>query len=124
MKFNAEMKVVRFGSEDVIATSGVVLKTVTLSGLGDNSANNNKLDFGNYSYTYGQAGVTSSTVRNALGEYVGDPTAFSKTTASNVIFDNGSSTIGLNLIWGGQSNTAGFNGTYVYSSGTTFVLKQ
>ena len=35
MSFKTEMKVVRFGSEDVIATSGALTKSFTLSGFGD-----------------------------------------------------------------------------------------
>ena len=46
-KFSAEMKVVRFGAEDMIVTSG---KVVTLSYFTDADKSNNTFTFGGKSY--------------------------------------------------------------------------
>ena len=118
-KFETDMTVVRFGAEDVIATSGA--KTVALSGMGNQSGSDNQLTFVNYSFTYGTPGVSSGTVRNALADYFEDP-GMAKQTVSNIKFENGSSTSNLNILWGGQSNTDEFNGTFVYNGAGTYTF--
>ena len=48
-KFNAEMKVVRFGAEDIIVTSG---KFLTWGNLGNDDPLDNSLEFGGETYQY------------------------------------------------------------------------
>ena len=88
---------------------------------GDFICSDNQLTFGNYSFTYGTPGVSSGTVRNALADYFEDP-GMAKQTVSNIKFENGSSTSNLNILWGGQSNTDGFNGTCVYNGAGTYTF--
>ena len=108
-----EMEVIRFESADIVAAS-TFTKTVTLSGMGNNTNTDNRFVFGTYDYTYGKNGAQSGTVKNSLSNYFEDD--FSKITVSGVIFYNEdrSKSSNLNILWGGQTNTAGFNGTYEY----------
>ena len=52
-KFNPEMKVVRFGNEDVIVTSGAVTKSVVAAGFGDGIAGNATFSYNGASYNIG-----------------------------------------------------------------------
>lgn len=123
MNFSAEMKVVRFGSEDVIATSGVVAKTITLAGMGDTSAYNNTFTFNGVTYT-GASGNWSVGFKSDLADYFGDANLASASDGS-IYFNNGSVEKNLNTIKTGQANTTnGFNGTYVYDGNLKFIVKQ
>ena len=108
-----EMEVIRFECSDIVAASSGT-KTLTISGMGNTVSNDNRFVFGTYDYTYGTTGVSSTTVRNSLSNYFEDD--FSKVTASNLIFYNEdkSKSTNLNILWGGQTTTAGFNGKYEY----------
>ena len=56
-KFNPEMKVVRFGNEDVIATSGAPDR-FTLTNFGDKTNANGVINFNNKTYTNDDSGAS------------------------------------------------------------------
>lgn len=119
-RFNPEMKVVRFGNEDVIATSSVV-KTITLSGMGSGGSNDNTLSFGGYTYVYGKDSAKKATIAQSLSDYFED-SALNTTSFSYINFNNGTADKNLNVLWGGSdSATDGYNYTYVYDGNRHFT---
>lgn len=116
-KFNPEMKVVRFGNEDVIVTSGV--KTITLTGMGSGGNSDNTLSFGSYNYVYGNDKGNTSTIAQSLSDYFGDSDL--NTNFSDINFFNGDADKSLNTLWtGDDSDTAGYDHTYVYDGSKHF----
>ena len=114
-----EIDVIRFECSDIVAASSGA-KTLTISGMGNAAVSDNNFKFGDNDYSYGKTGQTTNDVRLALGNYFGDD--FSKKLNSGIIFDNGSSTLNLNALYGGQSTTSGFNGTYSYDGTCTYTF--
>lgn len=64
-KFNPEMKVVRFGNEDVIATSGFVTKSFTTSNFGNGIAGDGQAIFNGTTYTFSSTDAVTSFI-NAM----------------------------------------------------------
>ena len=113
-EFNAEMKVVRFGAEDMIVTSGV--KTITLSQFEDENKYNNIFKLGDNT-TYTSPGPSELNGMYAkMTEYFGYEISSSTKFFSEYRNKN---ILGLRNITGAED----FNGTYIYD-GVQFVKKQ
>lgn len=108
-EFKPEMTVVRFGAEDVIATSG---ERVGLTNFYDGINDNNTFSFNGKDYTISN-NDTFYTFRKDLGDYVGDTSL--KTAYGNKIYF-GSDTV--NDIYKGDHS--GVDGTYTYIGGGKF----
>jgi len=117
-KFSAEMKVVRFGAEDMIVTSGV--KTLTWSGLEDKTGNNNYITFNGNSYlVQNSASKEFKTMKSDLAAYFEDSALATKSN-SDIKFGSYS----LNSFIGSTSERTGADGTYVYDGNFIFTKKQ
>jgi len=116
-KFNAEMKVVRFGAEDMIVTSG---KFLTLSGVGDGIENNNSMEFGGE--TYSRQTCNIKTIHKNLSDYF--DSSLSKNYNDVKFYINGSESETLTRVWGGDYANGSYNGTYTYDANRGFVKKQ
>jgi len=111
--FRPEMNVVRFGAEDTIATSGVVL-----SNFGDYNKDNNTFSFGGNNYNLSGGGYNN--FRSDLSNYVGDP-GLANMTSNQIYF--GEYTV-ANLNQGTGLTDA--DGEYTYNGAGTwsFTKKQ
>ena len=103
-EFKAEMQVVRFGAEDVIATSG---KVVTLSKFNDGDTTNNTFSFGGNSYAFVDNDGFKS-FRGALASYVGDE-EMNRTDSEHILF--GGKSVGVIF----NKDVSGFDGEYTYA---------
>ena len=116
-EFKAEMQVVRFGAEDVIATSGVV----TLSKFNDGDKTNNTFSFGGNNYAFSDVDGFRN-FKNALASYVGDKD-MGGTDSEHIIF--GGKSVGVIY----NKDVPGFDGEYTYDGNDgsglfTFSKKQ
>ena len=120
-KFAPEMKVVRFGAEDVIATSG---KTITLSNFSDGNRSNNTFTFGGKSYDL--SGVAHYMYSNRVQDDIFPNMAtyfednnFNKAKVTDVYFDD----VALNTFYLDNNGVqyASMNGTYTYAGNLKFT---
>lgn len=120
-KFAPEMKVVRFGTEDVIATSGVApapVKTITISGYGNSSASDNLFVFGPYSHQMNTSSKFNA-FRNDLSAYFDADLA--NKSAKEIMFDG----TDMNAFY--TNNVPRYeymNGTYIYDGEGTFSFSK
>ena len=108
MKFNTEMKVVRFGSEDVIATSGFIA-----AGFGDSVGGNASFTYNGTRYIIG-TDISSQDFLLQVG------------AAKNAGVDNGNSTMSFNNLFKNENTGTGvgskrWNGTYSYDANATWT---
>lgn len=105
MKFSPEMRVVRFGSDDVIATS-FATRSITLSNFGgktsDGTINYNGVDYS-----------SSSDFLNAYG------------ASKNAGINNGNTVMSVNKLFEREYSDTGvssqrWNGTYTYDANATW----
>ncbi|MBR4358007.1 MAG: hypothetical protein IKQ00_08775 [Butyrivibrio sp.] len=113
-KFNAEMKVVRFGAEDVIVTSG---KSLTLSNVGDDKPSNNSMEFGGV--TYSRQNCSSVTIRNHLSDYF-DSSLKDKTPSQIMFYINSNESKSLSNVWIDNNVNNSYNGKYTYADGSFY----
>ena len=107
-EFKADMQVVRFGAEDVIATSG---KTLTMSQFGDGVAKNGIVGFDGKSYTIDSANAIDAFM-NAFGSFYAPSThinAGSERTNQSL-----ESVLNLEVTRETGVKNSAYNGTYVY----------
>lgn len=117
MKFSPEMRVVKFGSDDVIATSGAT-RSITLTNFGDGTASNGTINYNGVNYVTGDD--SAQDFLNAYG------------ASKNAGINSGSATMSVNKLFEHENSGTGvdsqrWNGTYTYdpdgtwqnSSGTT-----
>ena len=108
-EFKAEMTVVRFGAEDVIATSG---RSVGLTNFNDGISDNNTFNIGGTGYTFSDnAGYNS--FRRALSSYFGDDGLKSQTSGDIYFGDNSVTNIY-------KGDHAGIDGDYTYNGVGTY----
>lgn len=112
-KFSAEMKVVRFGAEDMIVTSG---KVVTLSKFNDGNTTNNTFSFGGNSYTF-QDNASFYAFRSALASYVEDGGLENK-TSEDIKF--GGRSVGVIF----NKDISDADGDYTYDGLGTFTFSK
>lgn len=107
MKFSPEMRVVKFGSDDVIATSGAT-RSITLSNFGDGTANNGTINFNGEEY------FSSSDFLKAYGatKNAGINNGNSKPISVNNLFEIENSGTGV--------SSKRWNGTYTYDANATW----
>ena len=106
MKFSPEMRVVKFGSDDVIATSGAT-RSITLSNFGDGTASNGTINYNGVDYT------SSSDFLNAYG------------ATKNAGINNGTAEMSVNKLFEHENSGTGvrsqrWNGTYTYDANATW----
>lgn len=112
-KFNPEMKVVRFGNEDVIATSG----SFTLTNFGDKSPKNGIINFNNNTY--------SNIDEVGASQFIGALTGYSYTP--NITNDNFSiKPIREILATERESDSfdSDWDGDYLYDSNNNWFYKK
>lgn len=115
-EFEPKMTVVRFGAEDVIATSGA--RTVGLSGFEDSNMGNNTFNVGGSTFVMADAqGKPDDDVfqgfRAALGSYYGD-SGFNSANAGMIYFGEKN----INDLY--KQQVAGMDGNYIYNGTGTF----
>ena len=115
-EFKPEMTVVRFGAEDVIATSGA--RTVGLSGFEDGNMGNNTFNVGGSTFVMADAQGTPDdnvfqSFRAALGSYYGD-SGFNSCGAGQIYFGEKN----INELY--KQQVAGMDGNYSYNGTGTF----
>lgn len=113
-KFNAEIEVVLFGAEDVIATSGIQ-KTISLYNLGDDDRSNNRFVFGSYDMQSKEDDY--SIIKSALAEYF--DSKIYNVSPGTVRFDNGTRQQDL-ISLHQEKNNGDFDGTYIYNGAGTY----
>lgn len=106
MKFSPEMRVVKFGSNDVIATS-FATRSITLSNFGDGQASNGTINYNGVDYS------SSSDFLNAYG------------ASKNAGINNGNSEMSVNNLFKHENSGTGvdskrWNGTYTYDPDATW----
>ena len=115
-KFNAEMKVVRFGAEDIIVTSG---KSLTLSGVGDRNKNNNSMEFGGILYS--RQTYDTGAIRKNLSDYF-DSSLKDKYPDEIMFYINSNESNNLLFVWGDIAGVSdSYNGKYSYTGDGKFV---
>ena len=120
-KFNAEMKVVRFGAEDMIVTSG---KFLTLSNIGNDDPFDNLMELGGVPYSRNDYDERS--IRGPLSDYFEDQSLRTMNTTSGIKFyiNNGSESENIRVVFGGSGDdkvSPSYNGTYTYDGKGGFV---
>lgn len=115
-EFEPKMTVVRFGAEDVIATSGA--RTVGLSGFEDQNKGNNTFNVGGSTFVMADAqGKPDNDIyhsfRAALGSYYGD-SGFNNANARDIYFGE------KNVEQLYSQQVAGMDGDYIYNGTGTF----
>jgi hypothetical protein len=116
-EFKPEMTVVRFGTEDVIATSGA--RSMGVSGFHDTTAKNATFIFG--SYTYVNDGTENrDTLYNNMSSY------FGASVDEKTDLDRGSSKTTLGNILNRDDSGEGrdFDGTYYWDSSLNVFKRQ
>ena len=117
-EFKPEMTVVRFGAEDVIATSGT--RTMSVSGFADSTAKNGTFSFG--SYTYVNDGTqTRGTLYNEMGNYFG-----ANVTGTTSLNRPGLSSSNIATVLNSDDNgsSKSYNGTYYWDSSLNGFMRQ
>ena len=109
-KFNPEMIVVRFGNEDVIATSG--MPSFTASKFGNGTAGDANLNYNGTNYVIG-TDISAADFLSLVG------------ATSNAGVDNGESTMSFNKLVRNENTGTGvsskrWNGTYYYHADETW----
>ena len=121
-KFSADMKVVRFGAEDVIVTSGVA-DMVFHSTMGDNTPGGNvTFDGGLYPINYDDD-VSMYNLLKAIGEKYKIGTNYTKTA---IVSNSGRDNL-RNLLYDeiNEGLGPGWVGSYMYDKdNNTFFIKQ
>ena len=115
-KFNPVMEVVRFSSEDVIATSGA--KSLTWSNLGNNDPSDNTISFNGNSYNQGNS--DSAAVKNALDAYFNCTEDYFHPYGTNIYAS-------FTYLFGSATGRDELDGEYVYGTnkwGEYYYIKQ
>ena len=113
-----EMKVIRFKTSDVIATSGAVVpaaKTITLTKFGDGVASNGIVSFGGSDYTMDGQNSLNALIAALRGENIRNAGINYGTTAESL-----KSVMGLEYEREKGVNNNLFNGTYNYDPVATW----
>ena len=113
-KFNPEMKVVRFGNEDVIVTSGVATKTMAWSQFGDGTANNGIVNYNGVNYTIdSDTAITNLFTAMGVSKYTG-------IQQRNGVVNSSINTVLGNELKNNGVSSPGWNTTYLYDSDATW----
>ena len=118
-----EMDVIRFSESDVIVASGVVGKTLSISGVGDGDKGNAFLTIGGIPYSSNQVVNYTTGFSAAYNDYMSGLSTYSTGTMLHHSDGNNSLTINGAFMYDAGTSTsdsynAWVNGSYVWRDGS------